>query len=103
MDLATWLAIANLGLTFVLTGFAIICTWWWSGYRKMLPWEIAKKHYIEVVKRNLCPKCASKNIEIIPEIITGSDFEDVCYAGYDHGKCKDCKHEWDFDFSHFSN
>ena len=61
-----WVSIANLVLTVILTGLAIFLTYWWSSYRRILPLELAKRHYKDVVKKGLCPKCGSKKIKFNP-------------------------------------
>lgn len=94
-----WVTIANFVLSICLSAAAIFFTYWWSSYRKLLPWEIARKHYKDVFQKGYCPACGSKDVECEEQV----DCEDYGeyggyvsgYAGFDKRKCKKCRYEWD--------
>ncbi len=88
-----WVSIANLVLTVILTGLAIFLTYWWSSYRRILPLELAKRHYKDVVKKGLCPKCGSKKIKFNP--IIDSDGQTMFYTSVDEVVCNNCKNKWE--------
>jgi len=91
-------SIANLVLTILLSAAAIFVSFWFSSYRKQLPWEIARKHYKDVFLKGYCPACGSKDVECEAQVDSEDDGNGGImntYAGFDKRKCKKCHFEWD--------